>query len=86
MTQPTENPSPTYQQPPPQQPPIQQPSGKRLVRRSDDKMIAGVCSGVADYLGIDVTLVRVLTVLGAVFGLGSLVVAYVVMWVLVPEE
>lgn len=86
MTQPTENPSPTYQQPLPQQPPIQQPSGKRLVRRSDDKMVAGVCSGVADYLGIDVTLVRVLTVLGAVFGLGSLVVAYVVMWVLVPEE
>lgn len=86
MTQPTENPSPTYQQAPPQQPPIQQPSGKRLVRRSDDKMVAGVCSGVADYLGVDVTLVRVLTVLGAVFGLGSLVVAYVVMWVLVPEE
>ncbi len=86
MTQPTENPSPAYQQAPPQQPPIQQPSGKRLVRRSDDKMVAGVCSGVADYLGVDVTLVRVLTVLGAVFGLGSLVVAYVVMWVLVPEE
>ncbi len=81
MTQPTENPTP-----PPTQTPIQQPTGKRLVRRSDDKMVAGVCSGVADYLGVDVTLVRVLTVLGAVFGLGSLVVAYVVMWVLVPEE
>jgi phage shock protein PspC (stress-responsive transcriptional regulator) len=86
MTQPTENPTFTDQQAPPQQPPSQQPTGKRLVRRSDDKMVAGVCSGVADYLGVDVTLVRVLTVLGAVFGLGSLVVAYVVMWVLVPEE
>ena len=43
---------------------------KRLVRRTDDKMIAGVCSGVADYLGVDVTLVRVLTVLLAVFGFG----------------
>jgi phage shock protein PspC (stress-responsive transcriptional regulator) len=59
---------------------------KRLVRRTDDKMIAGVCSGVADYLGIDVTLVRLATVLGAVFGFGSLVVAYVVLWAVVPEQ
>ncbi|GCD92175.1 PspC domain-containing protein [Nocardioides sp. LS1] len=59
---------------------------RRLVRRSDNRMIGGVCSGVADYLGIDVTLVRVLTVLGAIFGMGSLVVAYAVMWLLLPEE
>lgn len=59
---------------------------KRLVRRRDDRMIAGVCSGVADYLGVDVTLVRVLTVLGAIFGLGTVVVAYVVAWILLPEE
>jgi len=59
---------------------------RRLVRRTDDRMIGGVCSGVADYLGIDVTLVRVLTVLGAIFGMGSLVVAYAVMWLLLPEE
>jgi len=44
---------------------------KRLVRRSDNSMIGGVCSGVATYLGVDVTLVRVLTVLGVIFGLGS---------------
>lgn len=60
-------------------------SHKRLVRRRDDRMVGGVCSGVADYLGVDVTLVRLLTVLGAVFGLGSLVVAYVVAWLLLPE-
>lgn len=57
----------------------------RLVRRRDDRMIAGVCSGVADYLGVDVTLVRLLTVIGAVLGFGSLMVAYVVMWIMVPE-
>ena len=62
------------------------PQAKRLVRRRDDRMIGGVCSGVAAYLGVDVTLVRVLTVLGAVFGLGSLLVAYVVAWILMPEE
>lgn len=70
----------------PTSPPTPGPAARRLVRRSDDKMIAGVCSGVARYLGIDVTLVRVLTVLGAVFGFGSLLVAYVVLWAVVPEE
>jgi phage shock protein C len=65
--------------PRPQQP-------KRLVRRSDDRMVAGVCSGVADYFGVDVTLVRLVTVLGAIFGFGSLILAYVVAWALLPEE
>ena len=59
---------------------------KRLTRNPDDKMLGGVCSGVADYLGVDVTLVRLLTVVGAIFGLGSLVVAYVVAWLLVPQR
>jgi phage shock protein PspC (stress-responsive transcriptional regulator) len=58
---------------------------KRLVRRTDDRMVAGVCSGVADYLGVDVTMVRLVTVLGAVFGFGTFVVAYVVAWLLLPE-
>ncbi len=47
------------------------PTYKKLTRNTDDKMIGGVCSGVADYFGIDVTLVRVLTVVAAVFGVGS---------------
>ncbi|MET0953566.1 MAG: PspC domain-containing protein [Aeromicrobium sp.] len=66
-------------QPAPRQP-------RRLVRRSDDRMVAGVCSGVADYLGVDVTLVRLVTVVGTIFGFGSLILAYVVAWALLPEE
>jgi phage shock protein PspC (stress-responsive transcriptional regulator) len=65
--------------PRPQQP-------KRLVRRTDDRMVAGVCSGVADYFGVDVTLVRLVTVVGAIFGFGSLILAYIVAWALLPEE
>jgi phage shock protein PspC (stress-responsive transcriptional regulator) len=61
-------------------------SPRRLVRRRDDRMIAGVCSGVAAYLGVDVTLVRLITVLGAIFGFGTFIVAYVVGWLLIPEE
>ena len=58
---------------------------KRLTRRSNDRMIAGVCSGVADYLGLDVTLVRLLTVVAAVFSVGTVAVAYIAAWILMPE-
>jgi phage shock protein PspC (stress-responsive transcriptional regulator) len=58
---------------------------RRLVRRTDDRMIAGVCSGIAEYTGIDVTVVRLAAVVGAVLGFGSLIVAYVVAWLLMPE-
>ena len=58
---------------------------RRLVRSRDDRMVAGVCAGVADHLGVDVTLVRVLTVVATVLGFGSVLVAYLVAWVLMPE-
>jgi phage shock protein C len=48
-------------------------------------MLAGVCGGLADYFNIDVTLVRILFVVLAVFG-GSGIVLYGAMWQLVPEE
>ena len=60
-------------------------TSKRLTRRSNDRMIAGVCSGVADYLGVDVTLVRLLTVVAAIFSVGAVAVAYVAAWILMPE-
>jgi signal transduction histidine kinase/phage shock protein PspC (stress-responsive transcriptional regulator) len=57
----------------------------RLVRRSDGKVIAGVAAGVADFLGIDRSLVRVaFVVLAIVSGLG--VVLYAVAWVLLPND
>ena len=59
---------------------------KRLVRSRDDRWLGGVCGGVARYAGVDANLVRLLVVLGTIFGLGSLLVAYVVAWVLMPEE
>ncbi len=59
-------------------------SRKRLVRNTDNTMMGGVCAGVADYFGLDPTLVRALTVVGAVLGLGSVVVAYVVAWAVMP--
>jgi len=69
------------EQPVPQPP--QQP--RRLVRRTDDKMIAGVCSGLAAHFGLDVTLVRVLAVLALVLGFGSVGVAYLIAWAVIPK-
>jgi phage shock protein C len=59
---------------------------KRLVRSRDDRWLGGVCGGLARYFGIDSNLVRLLVVVGAVLGFGSLILAYIVAWVLMPEE
>lgn len=58
---------------------------KRLTRSRDDQMIGGVCASLADYFGLDVTLVRVLVVVGTVLGLGSLILAYLAGWILIPK-
>lgn len=58
---------------------------KRLVRKTDGKMIAGVAAGIADYFDVDVTLIRVIIVVTAIMG-GFGLILYIVMWILVPEE
>jgi phage shock protein C len=58
---------------------------KPLTRRTDDKVIAGVCSGLADYLGIDVTLTRIGMVLLAIFAQVGWIV-YIVLWLVMPEQ
>jgi phage shock protein C len=70
----------------PMTPPPSAPAPKRLVRSRDDRWVAGVCGGVATYLGVDANLVRLVVVLGTVLGFGSLAVAYLVAWILMPEE
>ncbi|HEX7555786.1 MAG TPA: PspC domain-containing protein [Leptolinea sp.] len=55
----------------------------RLVRPENGRVLAGVCAGLAIWLGLDVTLVRVIfIVLGIMTGVGVLV--YLVLWVIVP--
>jgi len=58
---------------------------KRLYRSEDDRMIAGVCAGLAEYVDIDLTIVRLLFVLGLFAG-GATFWAYLVMMMVVPEE
>lgn len=59
---------------------------RRLLRRRDDQMIGGVASGLADYFDLDPSLVRIAWVVLALVTSGVGVVAYLAMWVLVPEE
>lgn len=59
---------------------------KRLYRSRDDRMIAGVCSGLGKFLHIDPTVIRLLFAVGAVFGVGATIVIYIVMMIVVPEE
>jgi phage shock protein C len=59
---------------------------KTLTRSTDDKWLGGVCGGVARYLDVDPTVVRLLTVVATILGLGSVIVAYVVAWILMPKS
>ncbi|MEN6570765.1 MAG: PspC domain-containing protein [Anaerolineaceae bacterium] len=57
----------------------------RLYRSKTDVILGGVCSGLGKYLGIDPTLVRLFFVLISLAG-GVGVLAYLVMWIVIPQE
>jgi phage shock protein C len=59
---------------------------KQLTRSTSNRMIAGVCAGLGDYLGIDPTIVRLLTVLAFFTGFSGIVIVYLVMALVVPEQ
>lgn len=59
---------------------------KKLRRSRTDKMVAGVCGGVAKLLGVDAALVRILLVAATLFGFGAGALLYLACWILMPEE
>lgn len=58
---------------------------KRKLMRSNNRMIAGVCSGIADYFGWDITLVRIIYVLLTFFTAFSGGIVYLILWLVMPE-
>lgn len=58
---------------------------RRLFRNPDDKVLGGVTSGVALYLGVDVTIARLFLLLFVILGYGTLVPIYIICWILIPE-
>jgi phage shock protein C len=59
---------------------------KQLTRSTSNRMFAGVCAGLGDYLGIDPTIVRLLTVLAFFTGFGGIALVYIIMAIVVPEQ
>lgn len=69
----------------PGQPSAPPPPARKLYRSRQDRMIGGVCGGIAEYFNIDPTLVRLLAV-ASIFLAGSAILAYLIAWIVVPEE
>lgn len=61
------------------------PSPKKLYRSRTDRMIAGVCGGLAAHFGIDPTWVRLIFILFFFAG-GSALLLYIILWLIVPIE
>jgi phage shock protein C len=62
--------------------------GRRLTRTVVDRQIAGVCGGLAEYLGVDATIVRIITAVLAIYP-GAIVggiIAYLIGWMVIPEN
>ena len=60
---------------------------KRKLTRSNNRIIAGVCAGIAEWLGWDISLVRLLYLILSIFSAGFPgVIAYIILWIIMPEE
>jgi phage shock protein PspC (stress-responsive transcriptional regulator) len=60
--------------------------GKKLLRSKNNKVIAGVCAGLGEYFGVDPTVIRLLWVIITLFSFGAGVLAYIIAWIIIPEE
>jgi phage shock protein C len=60
-------------------------ASKRLYRSRDDRMIAGLCGGLAAYFGVDPSLVRIIALV-SLFLPGPQILAYLIGWLVVPKE
>jgi phage shock protein PspC (stress-responsive transcriptional regulator) len=59
---------------------------KKLQRDEHRKVIAGVCAGLAEYLAVDVTLVRLVFVAAAILLKGSGILVYIILWIVLPRK
>ncbi|QSE96869.1 PspC domain-containing protein [Fulvivirga lutea] len=60
-------------------------SASRLTRSKGDAILAGVCSGLAKYFGWDPVLVRILFVILTLVGVGSPILVYLILWIVMPS-
>ena len=59
---------------------------KRLYRSGRDKLLGGVCGGIGEYFNIDPVIVRIIAVIIAIASLGTAILLYLILWVLIPRN
>ncbi len=59
---------------------------RRLTRSQNNRMLAGVCGGIAEYFGIDATVVRLLWTMLSLLTIWPGIVAYILAWIIVPAD
>jgi len=59
---------------------------RRLTRSQNNRMLAGVCGGIAEYFGIDATVVRLLWTLLSLLALWPGIAAYAIAWIIMPPD
>jgi phage shock protein C len=60
---------------------------QQKLTRSNNQMIAGVCAGIAEYFGWEITLVRVLYAILSVFSAGFPgLILYIILWIVMPKQ
>ncbi|HEV7650787.1 MAG TPA: PspC domain-containing protein [Actinophytocola sp.] len=59
---------------------------RTLYRSRSDRMVAGVCGGIAEMFGIDAALVRIGLVAATLLGFGTGAIIYLICWMIVPER
>ena len=60
-------------------------NGKKLYRSDENKLLAGVCGGIAEYFGVDPTLIRLAWVVFSLLG-GSGLLAYILAAIIIPRD
>lgn len=60
-------------------------NGKKLYRSDENKVLAGVCGGIAEYFGVDPTLIRLAWVVFSLLG-GSGLLAYILAAIIIPRD
>ena len=59
---------------------------KRLYRSANDKVVGGVCGGIAEYLNVDPVVIRLAWILLTLLSMGAGIVGYIIAWAIIPKN
>jgi phage shock protein C len=61
-------------------------SYRHLYRSGENRILAGVCGGVGEYLDIDPVVIRVIVAIGVIVSFGTFLLLYLLMWIIIPQN